>query len=213
MEKKKITIFLDRDGIICRDHGYYITRWSQFEFMPHIFDVLWVFKERGYRVIVVTNQTPHYDKEIMDIHDKMRAEIYKNGGRIDNVYFCSHNRGDDCHCRKPKSGMFIEAKKNFPDIDFRNSFMIGDRWEDMDAASALGIKTCMLINRLIDLHKCKVEPDFCISDISQAIRLVPAYFENKELHETKINWIKSENSKSYGIYVNRDESIEKYGKI
>lgn len=188
MKESNITIFLDRDGVICQDKKKYIKKWGEFEFIPHIFRVLRVFKDRGYRVIIVTNQGGVGEglmtmNDVTGIHSRMKQRIYGEGGRIDAIYFCPHTKDDECICRKPKPGMFFFAKKNYPDIDFKNSFMIGDRWSDMDAASAVGIKTCMLIDQLTDLHKCRVEPDFCIADIAQAINLVPTYFENKELHK------------------------------
>lgn len=202
VENKNITVFLDRNGVINKDKKEYITRWSQFEFMPHIFTVLRVFNDRGYRVIIVTNQCGVGEglmtiTKIKSMHNRMRLRVYNEGGMISGLYFCPHKKEDNCHCRKPRPGMFLDAKEDFPDIDFNQSFMIGDRWSDMDAASALGIKTCMLIDKLTDLHKCRVEPDFCISDISQAIQLVPTYFENMEIPENKIEWFDGERDKRY----------------
>jgi histidinol-phosphate phosphatase family protein len=139
-------------------------------------------------VIIVTNQSGVNKgliklDDLNEIHRKMCKEIWEQGGQIDWVYFCPHTKEENCECKKPKSGMFLQAKKNFPEIDFDKSFMIGDWWSDMDAASALGIKTCFLIDKFTDLHKCKKEPDFCISDISQATHLVHNYFSNKKTLE------------------------------
>lgn len=215
-KKDNITIFLGRDGVINRNTGHYITKWRQFKFMPHIFKVLKVFKQRGYRVIVVTNQGAIGEglmtqKDLYEIHSNMIEYIFTEGGWLDDLYFCPHTIEDNCHCRKPRSGMFLQAKKNYPMIDFNKSFMIGDNWFDMDAAASLGIKTCMLIDKLTDLHKCQREPDFCISDISQAIQLVSTYFDNMLAHRSKLHWDECPNDCSRGVYVNKDGSYEQFG--
>lgn len=150
--------------------------------------------------------------DLLGIHTCMlRGIIINGGGRIHQIYVCPHTIEDDCHCRKPRSEMFIQAKKNYPMIDFSKSFMIGDSWVDMNAAASLGIKTCMLIDKLTDLHKCQREPDFCISDISQAIRLVPTYFDNMKEHKTELQWEECPNDHSRGTYVNQDGSYERFG--
>lgn len=191
MEESKITIFMDRDGVINKSKRDCVLKWNQFVFMPNIFKLLRVFKDRKYRVIIITNQSVIGKglmsvNDLLGIHARMNKRIYKEGGQIDAIYYCPHTKEDDCFCKKPKPGMFIQAKKNFPEIDFRHSFMIGDYCHDMNAASSLGIKTCFLIDKLTDLHRCRVEPDFCIADIAQAINLVPTYFENKELHKNGV---------------------------
>lgn len=186
MKKKEITVFLDRDGVVNQSRKDYVLKWSQFKFMPNIFRLLRVFKDRNYRVIIVTNQSAinkclMTQEDLFGIHVRMQQRIFGEGGYIDKIYYCPHIKEDNCDCKKPKPGMFLQAKKDFPEIDFEHSFMIGDYYHDMNAASSLGIKTCFLINKLTDLHKCIVEPDFCIADIRQAINLVPTYFQNKKI--------------------------------
>ena len=201
IKNKKITIFLDRDGIINIWEGKYVKSWRDFHFKPNVLDVLEVFKKRGYRVIVVTNQSGVGRgvmklRDVEYIHERMIEKVEIFGGKIDKVYLCPHVKEDNCYCKKPKPGLFLMAQRDFPDIDFKNSFMIGDWWSDMDAASILGIKTCYLRDQLTDLHKCMKEPDFCISNISQAIHLVPTFFENMvKLNKNNIKWVGNKNSR------------------
>lgn len=216
-KKNNITIFMGRDGVINKNTGYYITKWHQFKFMPHIFSVLKVFRKRGYRVIVITNQGAvgeglMTEKDLYEIHSNMTQYILTEGGWLHDLYVCPHTVENNCRCRKPRSEMFIKAKQTYPEIDFDKSFMIGDSWFDMDAAASLGIKTCMLIDKLTDLHKCQREPDFCISDISQAIQLVPTYFDNMLVHKSELQWGECSNGSSSGLYVNRDGSYERFSK-
>jgi len=215
-KKDNITIFLGRDGVINKNIGSYITKWRQFKFMPHILSVLKIFKQRGYRVIVVTNQGAIGEglmtkDDLLGIHTRMLRGIINGGGRIHQIYVCPHTIEDDCHCRKPRSEMFIQAKKNYPMIDFNKSFMIGDSWFDMDAAASLGIKTCMLIDKLTDLHRCQREPDFCISDISQALKLVPTYFDNLKQHKVELHWESNPSTYSRGIYIDKNGDWERFG--
>ena len=173
------TVFLDRDGTINRDIGTYITKPEQFKFLPGASELIRIFTEKEFRIIIVTNQS-QISKGLMSestlniIHSNMFETIIKEGGIIDKIYYCPHQDSDNCECRKPKPGMLLKAKKLFR-IDFRKSILIGNSWKDMNAASAVGCTTCFLIDHLTDLHQCSIEPDFCIADISQAKDLIPAF--------------------------------------
>ena len=79
------------------------------------------------------------------------TRIVKNGVRILDTFYCPHSPESNCDCRKPKPGMFIEAKKNH-DIDLNNSWMIGDKETDIQAANSIGITNTILVRsgHLID---------------------------------------------------------------
>lgn len=148
-------LFLDRDGIINRDHAY-VYRVEDFEFMPGIFEVCKHFQEQGYKLIVVTNQSGiargYYTEEDFHILTKwMCAEFEKQQIRIDGVYFCPHHpdKGNapyvqDCDCRKPHPGMLLQAITDHQ-LDPSVSVMIGDKVSDMQAAQAAGLKSGFLI--------------------------------------------------------------------
>lgn len=130
------TLFLDRDGVINRHlHGNYVKTWEEFEFLPGILDALARWSKQCKHIIVVTNQRGvgkgiMTKETLLNIHNKMVTEIKKNGGRIDKIYYCTALTDDDPY-RKPNLGMAFEAKKDFPDIDFKKSIMIGDSESDM----------------------------------------------------------------------------------
>ena len=177
------TVFMDRDGVINVQIEDYLTKWKQFKFLPNVLEVLKVFNENNFRVIVVTNQSMiskglTTKMNLESIHSKMQLKVKEYGGCIDYVYYCPHDFTDKYECRKPKSGMFLKAKKEFG-ISFNKSIMIGNSWKDMDAASAVGCSTCLLIDSLKDLNKCNNDPDFCISDIYQAKNLVTNFLKIK----------------------------------
>ena len=145
------TLFLDRDGVINkRIERDYVREWSQFKFLPNTLDALRILKGIFGRIIVVTNQRgigrnlmTYQDLQL--IHANMLEIVKKSGGRIDAVYYCPHDYEKGyCLCRKPNVGMAIQAKKDFPDIDFSKSVMVGDSLSDMDFGKRLGM-VCVFV--------------------------------------------------------------------
>ena len=136
------TVFLDRDGVINRQIvGDYVRKWEDFEFLPGVFDFF--RKIAGSRVLVVTNQRGvgrglMSEDDLRDIHGRMVAGIEAHGGKVDGIYYCISADPDD-PCRKPAIGMFLQAKKDWPDIDPRTSVMVGDGDVDRDFAAACGM--------------------------------------------------------------------------
>ncbi|WP_345979967.1 D-glycero-beta-D-manno-heptose 1,7-bisphosphate 7-phosphatase [Sulfurimonas sp. HSL3-2] len=139
-------LFLDRDGVINKEINY-LHKIEDFEFIEGIFDLCRYFQEKGYLIIVVTNQSGiargYYSHEQFDILTSwMTAEFAKNNIIVDKVYYCPHHPDISgvCECRKPDIGMFIEAQKEF-DIDLKNSIMVGDNERDIEAALKAGVES------------------------------------------------------------------------
>jgi D-glycero-D-manno-heptose 1,7-bisphosphate phosphatase len=140
------TLFLDRDGVINkRIPDDYVKNWSQFEFLPGVKEALRLFTEAGIRLIIVTNQRGislgrMTGEDLTEVHQQMQSEIEAIGGKITAIYHCPHNHGE-CECRKPQIGMFLQARRDFPEIDFAKSVMIGDSASDMEAGIRAGCRT------------------------------------------------------------------------
>ena len=114
----------------------------------------------GYLAIVVTNQPviARGDctfEELQTIHDKMETELGKKGAFVDAIYVCPHHtdkgfEGErpeykcDCNCRKPKTGLFLQASKDF-NIDLSQSYMIGDSDSDVEAGRNAGVRKSLKI--------------------------------------------------------------------
>jgi histidinol-phosphate phosphatase family protein len=144
------TLFLDRDGVINkRPPGDYIKTWEEFEFLPGVLESIKILTEKFGRIIIVTNQQG-IGKELMthedlqNIHRQMQTAISKNGGRIDAIYYCPDLATDEDSCRKPAGFMAIQAKKDFPEIDFTKSIMAGDTPSDMAFGRNAGMKTVFI---------------------------------------------------------------------
>jgi D-glycero-D-manno-heptose 1,7-bisphosphate phosphatase len=145
-------VFLDRDGVINKKapEGDYVKSWHEFEFLPGVAEAIKILKEHDFKVFVVTNQRGiakglMNEDGLKEIHRKMVDELGKAGAFIDRIYYCPHDK-ESCACRKPAIGMFLEAKKEFPEISFSDSFVIGDSLSDMEACRRLSCK-CILISQ------------------------------------------------------------------
>ena len=155
----KRAVFLDRDGVINRKmpEGDYVKNWSEFFFLPGVFDALEILKNREILSIIITNQSciargilSH--RQLHEIHEKMQMEIQMHHGNIDAIYFCPHIISDGCDCRKPKIGMILKAVEEFDsmgiNINLNDSYMIGDSESDILTGQAAGVPTIRIRNPL-----------------------------------------------------------------
>ena len=138
------TLFLDRDGVINRWlPGDYVRSWDQFSFLPGILECLRAWAGKFRRILLVSNQRGvgkgRMTREALDdIHDRMLSEIRRAGGRIDGLYVCTAVEEDD-PCRKPRTGLFEEARRDWPDITPERSLMLGDSASDRAFARNCGM--------------------------------------------------------------------------
>ena len=141
---KRWTLFLDRDGVINDEkHMDYINTWEEFKFFPGVKYAIKKFTEKFGNIFIITNQrgvskglTKLEDLKI--IHDNLVNEIAAAGGKISKIYFCC-DMDDASQNRKPNPGMGLLAKKEFPEVDFSRSVMIGNTISDMEFGRNLGI--------------------------------------------------------------------------
>jgi len=143
-------LFLDRDGVINIDHGY-VGRVEDFELVDGILEFILKGQSKGYIPVIVTNQSGigrgYYSVDDFEkVTEKMVSMMRDAGIDIDrsHVFYCPHTREEGCRCRKPMPGMFFDAAERFG-IDLENSWMIGDKSTDIEAARAAGIKNAILV--------------------------------------------------------------------
>jgi D-glycero-D-manno-heptose 1,7-bisphosphate phosphatase len=138
-------VFLDRDGVINRAAiraGIPCPPASslELEILPRVPEALRALKARGYSLVVVTNQ-PDVARGTMSresvegIHQRLTRELC-----LDAILTCFHDDADGCRCRKPKPGLLFQAAQDLG-IDLASSFMIGDRWRDVEAGRRAGCRT------------------------------------------------------------------------
>jgi D-glycero-D-manno-heptose 1,7-bisphosphate phosphatase len=141
---EKPAIFADRDGVINKEIEY-LHKPEQFELVPGALEALKKAQDRGFRVIVATNQAGiglgyFTREEFFRVNREMLKAAGKIGLNIDGVYYCPHAIGEGCACRKPQPGMLLRAARE-KHIDLAKSIMIGDRDTDVAAGAAAGCRT------------------------------------------------------------------------
>jgi D-glycero-D-manno-heptose 1,7-bisphosphate phosphatase len=170
-------VFLDRDGVInrplIRDGKPYPPRnLQEFEILPGVVESCALLKELGFLTIVATNQPDvgrgTLKREAVEtVHDQLSRLL-----SIDRIMACYHAGtayGDPCECRKPRPGMLIRAATEMG-IDLEKSFMIGDRWRDMDCGSGAGCTTIF-----VDWgygESLRRQPDYSVSSLLEAAKLI-----------------------------------------
>ena len=138
-------VFLDRDGVINRKppEGEYVARWSDVQVLPGVESAIAAFNRSGRKVIVVSNQRGialgrYTGADVEAINAELQQHLAAHGAHIDAFYYCPHEE-DQCDCRKPRTGMFEQAFRDFPGSSRANSLLIGDSISDIEAARNLGI--------------------------------------------------------------------------
>jgi len=171
-------IFLDRDGVINRDSGFgaYVTSWKVFEFLPGSLLALKKLHQAGYRVIVISNQAGvskglYTKQDVDELTQNMQKEVAAAGGKLEAVHYCLHQDSDNCDCRKPKTGMFAQATKGM-EINFADTFFVGDSRRDVLAAKAIGAKSIFVLSGNTKLADLDVKPDFIAKDLLNAVERI-----------------------------------------
>ncbi|PJG82070.1 D-glycero-beta-D-manno-heptose 1,7-bisphosphate 7-phosphatase [Caviibacterium pharyngocola] len=147
-------IFLDRDGTLNIDYGY-VSEIDQFKFIDGSIEALKALKSMGYLLVLVTNQSGiargyFSEDQFLQLTEWMDWSLADRGVDLDGIYYCPHHpegQGEyrqDCDCRKPKPGMLLQAIKELR-IDPQQSFMVGDKKEDLLAGKSAGIKNVVLV--------------------------------------------------------------------
>ena len=143
-------VFFDRDGTLNVD-GHYIYRIEDFKWMPDAAEAIRYCHDKGYLVIVVTNQSGvargyYTEDDVHVLHEYMNDELKRLGTSIDAFYYCPHHPEAkigkyriDCDCRKPKPGMVLKACCDFG-IDTSKSYMIGDKKRDVECGERAGVR-------------------------------------------------------------------------
>lgn len=138
------TLFLDRDGVINQEKkNDYVLHWDGFVFLEGVKDAIQQFAGLFGKIIIVTNQKCIgkgllTTEGLNHIHTKMVQELETAGGRIDKIYYCP-DLDENSPNRKPQHGMALQAKNDYPAIDFSKSIMVGNKLSDMAFARNAGI--------------------------------------------------------------------------
>lgn len=170
------TIFLDRDGVINKDLGWYTTSWEEFEFLPGVLKALKVLNEADYFVSVVSNQAGvakglYAKDELNRITQNMLKKVEVEGGKISKVTYCLHQDSDNCQCRKPKAGLLLKASEGL-NVNYKDTFFVGDSERDILAGKAVGCKTIFVLSGKAKLEDLDAKPDFIANNLLDAVKKI-----------------------------------------
>ena len=165
-------VFLDRDGVlnqaIVRDgKPYPPASVDELIIVPDAPLALDSLKQAGFRLLVVTNQ-PDISRgtqsraAVEAIHQALREAL-----PLDDFFFCPHDDSDHCDCRKPRPGLLLQGAEKYS-IDLSRSFMVGDRWRDIEAGASAGCATVWIDYGYREKRSC-VEPSAAVNSLSAAV--------------------------------------------
>jgi D-glycero-D-manno-heptose 1,7-bisphosphate phosphatase len=161
-------VFLDRDGVICREEGY-IRDPLRLQLIPGAADALRLFNDSGLATVVVTNQSGvargfFAEETIAGVNRAMNERLERQGAYLDAVYYCPHHPDGVvetyrkvCDCRKPATGLLQQAAEDFA-LDLKRSYLVGDKLSDMECAGRAGVKGILVLTGYGALEYKRIGP-------------------------------------------------------
>jgi len=189
--EKNIAVFLDRDGTINEEVGY-LDDLDKLKIIGSAYQAIKMVNDKGMKVVVISNQSGVArglltEEFVRKTNDCLQNRLLQRGARIDHFYYCPHHPTEgekpyrqNCDCRKPAPGMLLRAAADL-NIDLRNSYLVGDRFLDMEAAKNAGVKGILVRtgygSELLqddgpDQSTADNQPDFVAADILEAIKWI-----------------------------------------
>ena len=168
-------LFLDRDGVLNQQIvGDYVRNWSQWKWLPGVLPSMAELAKRFKRIFLISNQQG-VGKGVMsagdleDVHRRMMADIEAAGGRLDAIYTCTDLESAHSPNRKPEIGMAMQAKREFPEVVFHRSVMIGDNVTDMLFAQKAHMRAAYITKNNPVPQAVQDITDLCFRDLSSLI--------------------------------------------
>ncbi|HSS21163.1 MAG TPA: HAD family hydrolase [Pyrinomonadaceae bacterium] len=183
-------VFIDRDGTLSEEVGY-INHPSRFRLFPFAAQAINHLHENGWLAILITNQAGvargYFSEDmIKTVHARMQQALENDGAKLDGIYYCAHHPsvGEppyrfDCDCRKPKPGLISQAARDL-NVDLEKSWMIGDRYSDVELARNAQLKSMFVMSGYgrgeweHQKKNWKEHPDLVAEDLLEAVQLIVA---------------------------------------
>ena len=181
-------VFLDRDGTVTEEVGY-LTSLDMLKLIQGAGAAIKGLNEAGYKVVLVTNQSGvargYFPEALVDeAHNLLRRMLMKDSALLDGIYYCPHHptAGNSpytvvCDCRKPETGLLDRAAKDLA-IDLRKSFMVGDKWSDVELGHRAGMRSILVRTGFLpddpgNKRPAHVDdPDLTAHDLAEAVRWI-----------------------------------------
>lgn len=181
-------VFIDRDGTISEEVGY-VNHPSRFRLFPYSSEAIRVLNTNGRLAIVITNQAGvargYFSEDVVvAIHDQLKSDLGNASAQLDAIYYCAHHpsAGEppyrlDCDCRKPRTGLIERAVQEF-EIDLTASWMVGDRYSDVELARNAGLRSALVLSGYgrgeweYQRAAWEHQPDLVCEDLLVAVNLI-----------------------------------------
>jgi D-glycero-D-manno-heptose 1,7-bisphosphate phosphatase len=189
-------VFLDRDGTINEEVGY-LTDLDKMRLISGAGAAIKRLNQAGFKVVVVTNQAGvargyFTESLVKETHARLEQMLRETGARLDRIYYCPHHptAGNssytmECDCRKPGIGLIDQAARDI-DIDIRNSYVVGDKWSDVELGQRACSRTVLVRSGFApddpgNTRSSHVfDPDFTAHDLSEAVDWILSHAEKNE---------------------------------
>lgn len=184
-------VFLDRDGVITQEPPHYAHRVEDLEFISRSPEAIRLLNKNNFMVIVVSNQSGiargyYQEEDTIAFNQAMEKRLSDIGAHIDAIYYCPHHPEAkiekyriDCDCRKPNNGMLKKAKRNM-NVDLKQSFVVGDRWSDIEAGRSVNCKTILVKtgHGIQSLESNMTTCDHIVKDMYAAVEHILSLYSN-----------------------------------
>jgi D-glycero-D-manno-heptose 1,7-bisphosphate phosphatase len=185
---KRPALFMDRDGTISEEVGY-VNHPARFRLFPYTAAAIKLLNENGWLAIVVTNQAGvargYFSEDvIIQIHEQVQRDLQNASAKLDAIYYCAHHPsvGEppyrlDCDCRKPRTGLIDRAAADFQ-IDLARSWMVGDRYGDVELARNAGLHSAFVLSGYgrgeweFQRGSWQIEPELVAEDLLEAVKTI-----------------------------------------
>ena len=170
----KKAVFLDRDGVINKafvKNGLPFSppSFNELKILTGVKESIFRLQKLNFICLVVTNQ-PDVSRGKIEKKTVIKMNNYlKKELKLDDIFVCYHDDHDNCKCRKPKSGLLLEAQKKW-NIDIKESYMIGDRWKDIEAGARIGCKTIFIDHNYKEMKP--KDSNFITDSLLNAVHLI-----------------------------------------
>ena len=186
---KRPAVFIDRDGTISEEVGY-VNHPSRFRLFPYSSEAIRILNNNDWLAILVTNQAGvargYFSEDVLvKVHEQLKQDL--KDARLDAIYYCAHHPSvgeppyrTECDCRKPKPGLIYRAAHDF-EIDRGASWMVGDRYGDVELARNAGLRSAFVLSGYglgeweYQRASWKHEPDIVCENLLEAVKMIVAH--------------------------------------
>jgi len=188
MQAKRPAVFIDRDGTISEEVGY-VNHPSRFRLFPYAAEAIRILNNNDWLAIVITNQAGvargYFSEDVVvNVHEHLKNELANESAQLDAIYYCAHHPtvGEppyrlDCDCRKPKTGLIDCATREFA-IDLAASWMVGDRYSDVELARNAGLHSAFVLSGYgrgeweYQRQSWKYQPDLVCENLLEVVKRI-----------------------------------------